>query len=459
MLLKSPWEPYLAAMKAAPSDRLVTALADDILTGRLGADDRLPPHRDIAFRLGIGVGTVTKAYTVLERRGLIRSERGRGTFVAALPGTREAVIDLSVNTPPRLLSERMLGRTLASISRGIDPNLFAQYPPDGGHIEHRRQMVQWLAGLGMQAKADNVLLCNGAQQALAVAFSVTNQAGGTIFSESQTYPGAISFARYAGYRLVGLKVDGEGLRPDVLDEALQRPRDGQKGAVVYVTPTMHNPTTATMGIGRRRDIVEVCRKWDALIIEDDVYSLGSTDHPPLAMLAPERTFYANSLSKTVSPGLRIGSLVVPENFVGRAAIALSATSSMVSPFSCAVMAELLVNGVAESVRTSIGVESSRRLNLARSFLADRVVFPKYEGFHIWLPMRRQEAESFAIASNAVGIHVTPPAATAADPAADDGGIRICVGGPELSDLKIALEKISAIIKNSDNREQPHRSFV
>ncbi|EIM31264.1 aminotransferase-like domain-containing protein [Microvirga lotononidis] len=455
MLLKSPWEPYLVAMDAQPSGRLVRALADDILEGRLAANDRLPPHRDVAYRLGIGVGTVTKAYAILERRGLIRSERGRGTFVTTIPRTTEAMIDLSVNTPPRLIGERMLAKTLMNIARDIDVDLFARYPPDAGHIEHRRQMAQWLTGLGMHVKVEQLLLCNGAQQALAVAFAVASKPGGTIITESQTYPGAIALTRHTFYQLKGIETDREGMRPEALDDALDR----ASGGVVYVTPTMQNPTTATMGERRRLEISDVCRKHEALIVEDDVYSLGSSGFPPLAMLAPERTFYVNSLSKTVSPGLRIGCLVAPPSHIDKAEAALSATSSTMSPFSCAVMTEWLVSGIAQTVRTSIKVESSRRLDLARSYLGEVAVFPDHEGFHIWFPMSHHEAESFVAANLAVGIRVTPPTATKVDPNANDGGVRLCVGGPELPDLTTALEKLSVILKNSGKPEQPQRSYV
>ncbi|WP_289851745.1 PLP-dependent aminotransferase family protein [Sinorhizobium meliloti] len=455
MLLKSPWAPYLVAMDAPPSERLVRALADDILEGRLAVNDRLPPHREVAYRLGIGIGTATKAYAILERRGLVRSEKGRGTFVAALPGTREAVIDLSVNAPPRIVGQQMLARTLMNISRDIDADLFARYPPDGGYCEHRRQMAQWLAWLGMQMKVEQLLLCNGAQQALSVALAVASKPGGMIITESQTYPGVISLTRHTSHRLVGVETDRQGMQSEALDEALGR----TSGGVVYVTPTMQNPTTATMGERRRHEIADVCRKHDALIIEDDVYSLGSSGFPPIAMLAPERTFYVNSLSKTVSPGLRIGSLVAPHHYVDKAGVALSATSSMVSPFSCAVMAEWLSSGIAQTLRKSIKLESSRRLDLARSQLGDVAVFPDHEGFHIWLPMARREADNFTAASRAIGIHVTPPAATAVDPDANDGGVRLCVGGPELSDLKTALKKLSAILKNSALPGKPQRFHV
>jgi len=120
MRLRSPWQPRLADMKGSPAERLVAALADDVIEGSLSTGERLPAHRDLAYRLGIGLGTVTKACAVLERRGLVRSVHGRGTFVAALQARSGPAIDLSINTPPRMLSERLLARTLVAVSRRID---------------------------------------------------------------------------------------------------------------------------------------------------------------------------------------------------------------------------------------------------------------------------------------------------------------------------------------------------
>ncbi|WP_220476892.1 GntR family transcriptional regulator [Massilia cavernae] len=151
MRLKSPWIPRLAAGPVAPSDQLVTALADDILEERLHTGDRLPPHRDLADTLGIGVGTVTKAYGILERRGLVRSVKGSGTFVALAQARRGPLIDLSRNAPPAVMSDRLLARTLMAIARRVDSGMFNDYPPLAGHDEHRRLLARWFARLGMDA--------------------------------------------------------------------------------------------------------------------------------------------------------------------------------------------------------------------------------------------------------------------------------------------------------------------
>lgn len=449
MRLQSPWIPRLAPLDAPASERLVMALADDILEGRLETGARLPAHRDLAWKLGIGVGTVTKAYAVLDRRGLTRSVKGRGTFVAARQAHQGPVVDMSINTPPPMLSERLLARTLSDIAKRVDPHLFALYPPPAGHVEHRRLMGRWLEGLGMAADPSCLVLTSGAQQALGLVFSLLCSRGETLYTERLTYPGAISLAKYAGYGLRGVDIDGEGLIPAALDMALADGGKREKVGAVYVTPTMHNPTTSTMGLARRQAVVEVCRRHDVPIIEDDVYAFAADAQlPPLAMLAPERTYYINSLAKTLSPGLRIGALVVPPAFLDRTQAALRATSSMASPLSCAVMEAWLTSGAAASVRTSIRTEAARRRDIAASLLGDAMARPSHDGFHVWLPMPRDEADRFVRGAAGMGVVLTHPDLLSVDPNDSASGVRICLGGPSFSELTRGLEALASLHANS-----------
>lgn len=450
MLLQSPWRPHLSDAPGSPAERLVTALAGDIVEGRLEAGSRLPAHRDLAWTLKIGVGTVTKAYAVLERRGLTRSVKGRGTFVALVQAHKPAGIDLSFNQPPAMLSDRLLRRTLASIAKTVDPGLFTNYPPPLGHDEHRRLMAQWLKELGMPADPDRVVLTNGAQQALSVAFAVALKPGGTIFCETLTYPGVITLARFAGYKLVGVAIDGEGMIPAALEEALTHRPKGKRSSLLYLLPTMQNPTTATMGAARRQEIAEICRRHGITVVEDDVYSLAPLPGcPPIATLAPERCFYVNSLSKTVSPGLRIGSLVVPPGQMERSVAALRATLLSVSPLSCAVMERWMADGTAETLRAAIRMEADRRTTLARTILGSAMRRPETAGFHIFLPMRRPDADRIAAAAAASGVAVTLPRAIAADRESEESGLRLCLGGPSLPDLRAGLTRIATLLEDQE----------
>lgn len=442
MRLSSPWVPRLAEGDGPLLDRLVAALVDDIATGTVAVGARLPAHRDLAWRLGVGVGTVTRAYGILERRGLVRSERGRGMFVIGGGGGRRPWIDLSVNTPPQTLSDRLLAATFAALARDLDAASFSRYRPAIGAIEDRRTIARWLADQRLEVPAERLLLTNGAQHALAVAFAVVCGPGGRLFTEAATYPGALTAAVMGGIALTGVAIDGEGMRPEALDAALAA-TSGERGRAIYVTPTLHNPTTATMGVGRREDLVAVARAHDVAVVEDDVYSLFTPPGlPTLAELAPERVAYVNGFSKTLNPGLRLGFLVPPAGLVERTIRALQATQSMTSPFACAMVERWIVDGTARSIADSIRREAAARVDLAREVLPGLVAPASDPGFHVWLPLPSAVAERTARAAALDGVAMTPPEEVAVDPALAPTGFRLCLGGPNRVELVEALAVVA-----------------
>lgn len=458
MRIKSPWVPYLSNQFTSPADRLVGALADDILEGKLAVGSRLPAHRDLADKLKIGVGTVTKAYGILERRGLVRMVVGSGTFVALTQSRTGPLIDLSRNAPPAAMTERILARTLTSMAKRIDAGLFNSYPLPGGHWEHRCLLARWFTSVGMHAQPDRLLLTSGAHHAISVALAIACGRGGTLFTEVHTYPGVIALAKNLGVHLVGIAVDEEGILPDVLDKALAASTSSR--AALYVTPTMQNPTTATMRRARRDAVVAVCRKHRIAIIEDDVYNLG-TDHDlvPLAMLAPERTFYVNSLSKTLNPTLRVGGLIVPATGLTEAEATLQATAIMVSPLSCAVMEQWLIDGTADTINRLIQEESARRMNLAKSILGDFARIPRHHGYHLWLPLPTHEADRIYQAAKAFGVLLTPPSATEVAPASPLGGLRLCLGTPAMTDLAAALTTVARLLSDNHDDEESRTALI
>lgn len=445
MRLASPWRPRLCETKGQVYERLVGALVEDIAAGIIVAGARLPPHRDLAFRLGIGLGTVTKAYAVLERRGLVQSERGRGMFVAGTVLGRRDMIDLGVNTPPQVLGDRLIAATLATLAKRLSAENFGRYCPAAGRDDHRMLMARWLSSYRFAVSPDRLMLTNGAQHALSIAFTLACRSGGLILTEAVTYPGAIAIARHAGYPMKALAMDAEGVTPEALDTAL-RNRSGDAPATLYVTPTLQNPTAATMGLARRRDLARLCRAHDVTIIEDDVYSVFTPPGlPALAELAPERTLYVNGFSKTLSPGLRIGVLVTPADRIDHALAVLQTTSTMASPLCCLIMEQWLTDGTAASVGASVRAEAARRMVMANAALPGRLRVSETSGFHAWLPMPTMAAQRLAEAAAALGVMVTPPSALAVDPAMDPGGIRLCLGGPSPEELTRGLGIVSRLL--------------
>jgi DNA-binding transcriptional MocR family regulator len=435
MKLASPWTPRLAASGDTPADRLAAALAQDIAAGALEPGARLPAHRELAERLEIGLGSVTKAFAALERRGLVESVKGRGCFVAAREASRGEAIDLAFNAPPALVSDVGLKSALVRLARRVDPALLGRYPPLGGHPAHRAAMGQWLGALGGPDAPERTLLCDGAQQALALALTTLRRPGEALVTEAPTYPGLIALARTSGLRLIGARMDAEGVTPEGLETAMAR-AGGRP--VVFLQPTGHNPTGATMGLERRRALVALARLTDALIVEDDVFTHShSHARPALATLAPERVFYVNSLSKTVSPGLRVGALVAPPLWLDATLTNLRATSQNAGALGSLVMQEWIETGAAARLREAICAELTSRQALAATILGEAATRPALPLPHIWAPMPLARAQAVAALAAASGVAVTPPDAVAVDQAGESG-LRICLGAVDRATLETGL---------------------
>jgi DNA-binding transcriptional MocR family regulator len=486
MRAESPWTPRLADGGGPASERLITGLACDIVDGNLPAGARLPAHRTLASTLSISTATVTKAYAALARRGLVRGSAGRGMFVAYRARPGGDTIDLALNAPPPLLGDSALAAAMTAVTGRIDARGLADYGAPGGHLEHRQAVAAWIATTGFDLPAEDLLLCNGAQHSITAALlSASAGTGGrpgargragagprpvTVFTEEVTFPGVLRYAELAGHPVRAVGTDGQGMHPAALDRALtsfstgagasgagspsSRGGAGHTGpgqALVYVTPTLQNPTAATMGGRRRREIVRVARQHDALIIEDDVYALGQErTAPPLAALAPERVYYVTSASKALSPAIRVGALAPPAALRARAAAAVRALAQPVSPVQCELLAELTRTGIAAEVRAAIRHEGSRRTALARSVLGPALpgtALLTADGgcYHGFLALPRPVADAVVLAAASSGVSLTSPASIMADPAGPRTGIRLCLGGPSWDDLSQGLAVLRSVL--------------
>ncbi len=439
MKLSSPWEPRLAPPPGLAHERLTTALAEDILSGAVPAGSRLPAHRDLAQRLQISLGTVTRAYDMLQRRGLARSEKGRGMFVNQ-SGTVEARrIDLSINLPPPVLTAPMLKALIGRVAEQVDARHFNAYAPPAGLPAHRTLLARKLADeRGLPFDPARLLTTSGAQHAIFVALA--SAPPGPVAIESVTYPGALRAAHMLGRRLISLAMDEQGVIPDALRDALAQP---DPPSAIYLMPSMQNPTGALMEETRRREIVALARQADLTIIEDDVYAVFAPAHlPALAQLAPERTLYVGSLSKSLAPGLRVGSLFVPNRFMDACNYWLQATRSMSDPLTGLIMEQGLSQALDNSVAQSIRNEAQRRCNLARERLGAWLAPQVIDGLHVWLPLPTARARDLVLAAARRDIHLAPPEAFMADPQAPDAGLRICLGNADIDQLDVALSVLA-----------------
>lgn len=428
-----PWRPNLSTSGSVPAyQHLADAIATDINSGHLPPGTRLPPQRELAHALAISVGVVTRAYDEATRRGLVRAHVGRGTFVAEArqdDGASGGEIDLSKNIAPAGATAGLLAETLGTLRRLANWSERLAYLPTGGLEADRRAASGWLERTAGLERCDwrTLICCAGAQNAMAIAAAATCRAGDTILCEATTFSGMKALAAVQDYRLHGVEMDAEGVRPDALDRAA-----AETGArVFYTLPTLHNPTARTASLTRRRAIVEVARVRDLQIIEDDVYALYARDLsvPPLATLAPERTFYLSSLSKTLTPGLRQGFLVAPDGDpLERCFNTMRALMNSPSGVGAGIATRWFESGLADELARNVGKEMRTRTEMALTSLKGLVEPPTSSGtLHLWLPMSDIEAERVARRALRGGLRLTSPEAYQTAGARGETGLRLCIG--------------------------------
>lgn len=364
----SSWKPRLDP--AGPRYlALVDAIAEGMATGVLQRGDRLPTQRDLARSLSLNLATVTRAIAEAERRGLVHSRQGRATFVAEPLEPRPGeLIDLAINLPPEPTGAdlpRMLVEATSRVLSGDGARAMLRYPELGGSAADRAAGARWLHRRGVDVDASRVVVTDGADHAILLGLMALGRHRRRVLVESLSYPGLRTMCTMLGLTAHGLAIDDDGLRPDALERAA---REGP--AIVAITPTLHNPTTRTMSTARRRELVAVARRHDLVILEDDVYGVLPTAAPePFATIAPERTAYLTSFSKSFAAGLRVGYLAAPAwELAEPISAAAHATTCTPASLAAAVATRWIDGGIADAA-----LEASRRELTSRDALASRLL--------------------------------------------------------------------------------------
>jgi DNA-binding transcriptional MocR family regulator len=432
------WLPDLNRFSGPRYRAIAEALAADIRDGKLTPGTRLPTHRDLAWRLHVTVGTVSRAYAEAERRSLIGGEVGRGTFVREAASARVLsfvrpeperadFIDLSFNYPIVGDEAPALAAVLARLAGSNDLSTLLQYVPSVGRLADRAAGAAWIARSGLKTSAERVVLTNGGQHALATVLSALTRAGDMVATEWLTYPGMRALANLLDLRLVGLAMDSDGLLPDAFEAAC---RSGALKAL-YTMPTLHNPTTAIMPEERRRAIAEIARRHGVAIVEDDVYGfLLETPPLPIANLVPELGFFIGSTSKSMAPGLRLGYVHAPPPWIDRLAAAMRATTYMATPLMAEIASLWINDGVADAL-----VAAKRRAAQTRRHIVEKALrgarFRSHPAaFHLLLSLPDSwQADEFTAAARRRGVGLTQAASFAVGRGTAPNAVRLCFGTP------------------------------
>ena len=322
--------------------QIAAAIRTQAEEGQLAADQRLPATRDLARSLGVNRNTVVAAYDLLIRDGRARSHTGRGTFLVESPppqnhddnwygGFSQAVggaVDAGLQSIYRLAISNegisFVGSYPADELIPVKPFEKAMqqalgehgvrnlsYGPSAGQPALRAAIAERMRKDGSKVNGDDVLVTNGAQQALQLVFRTFLDRGDPIAIEEPTYTGALSVLESMGARVIGVPVDERGVRPDLLEVVLERHRP----KLLYLQPTFHNPTTCEMDLERRQEVLELARRFRCTIVEDDwggELRFEGKKLPTLhALDGGAHVIYVSTFSKNLMPGLRLGWLAAP----------------------------------------------------------------------------------------------------------------------------------------------------
>jgi DNA-binding transcriptional MocR family regulator len=405
----------------------------------------------LAAALGVDLTTVTRAYAEARKRGLLDSAVGSGTFIRRASGdeTPQTTVDMSMNIPPAPadVSLRDLMRAgLSRVLRGADVATLMAYRVGAGSREERAAGASWLAPVCGKLPASRVLLASGAQSGMMAVASSFLRVGDAVATEFMTYPGFRALASFMGLRMCGVATDSEGLIPAALDEVCRR----EAPRAIYCTPTIQNPTTATMGTIRREEIVAIARRHNLPVIEDAAYALYPHDPlPALCALAPERVYHVATTAKSLSPGLRVAYVVIPPETQAGVTACLRATTMMASPLLVSLVTGWIRDGAASSILTGIKTEAVARQALAAAVLPKEHCTANPEGLHIWLTLPAMwQRQNFVAYVRAQGVALVPSDAFITDGCSPlPNAVRVALGvSPDHGKLLAALKLLTEALK-------------
>jgi len=398
---------------------------DNILSGNLPPETRLPATRQLAKDLGVNRITIENAYAELEAEGLTMARVGSGTFVLppnplplvepknqqepwpiwqqhlVVPG-RQASAQRIPGSPPNedwIDFSHGIGdsqhfpvdefrKVIQKVIRRDGINAMA-YGDQRGYPPLRNTIAQILASQGLQTSADNILITTGSQQAIALVSQLLLKPGDVILVENPTYSGALELFAALRLEIVGIPMDEGGMQIAPLERRIQQYRP----KLIYCIPNFQNPTGTCLDSQRRRQLIALADRYNLPILEDDFVGDLRYDgraQPSLKALDPGgRVIYISTFTKMLMPGLRVGFLVaegpVYESLIAQKYVNDLDTSNLIQR---ALEAYVTIGRFQAHLRRSRQLYRKRRdvmLRAIERYLPNSVrVQPPLGGFFIWM---------------------------------------------------------------------------
>ncbi len=321
-----------------------------------------------------------------------------------------------------------------------EPGAALQYGATEGYQPLREQLAAFMQSKGAQVAADQLIVTTGSQQALDLLGKCLVDPGSKAIVEGPTFLATIQCFRLYGAELISAPIDGEGVQVDQLERLITE----HKPKFVYLIPTFGNPSGAMLSLERRKRVLELAVKYQTLIIEDDPYGDLYFDAPPppslLALSAQvpgsrDWLVHCGSLSKVLSPGLRVGWMVAPPELLAKATMCKQFSDAHTSTFAQTTAAQYLAGGhmpgTLARVREVYGARAKTMGDALRSDLGAAIDFVQPQGgLFVWARLtgaggKIKDGNEFAKRAIAEGVAFVP-------------GAPFYCANPDLSTLRLSF---------------------
>ncbi len=398
----------------AGQERLAATIRSLVLDGRIAVQSRLPAERALAAGLGISRATVTAAYNQLRDEGYLASRQGSGSWVT-LPGGLRSAPDAIVGGPgldlriaalpaPAAIAE-LFGATVRELPRWLDHH---GYDPLG-LPPLREAIARRFTSRGLPTRPEQILVTNGALQALDLALRATMRPGHRVLVEIPSYPAALDALRAAGARVDAIPVEHDGWHLRALEAATRV----DQTTLSYLMPDFHNPSGRLMDEAGRRRTMRALSRAGAYAVIDETFVEVNLDRvampPPAAAFGDARVITIGSLSKSVWGGLRIGWARADPELVHRLAAARAAVD-LASPVFEQLVAVHAIERLDELAQERCAIIRPRREALIRAI--DRQL-PTWRhtcpagGMFLWVTLPEPISTSLAIQARDHDLQLTP----------------------------------------------------
>ncbi len=400
-------------------------IKNKITLGEWPIHSKLPPQRKLAHIFQVNRSTLNNALDELIAEGLLETRVGSGTWVAnntwsvlaSSPTVNwNSYLDKGLYLPNlQIIQEINQAEFKSNIIRlgtgELSPEFFPKdmmsailrklperihslgYEEPKGLLFLRQQIRLYLRSLGIDTSASSIMIVSGALQALQLICSSLLPNDSTILLEKPSYLFSLKLFQSMNMHFSGIPLDQEGI--ELAPIAFQKQH--KNANLLYTIPCFHNPTGIVMTKQRRRDLIHLCQQEQLPIIEDDVYrELWLDSPPPKPLKALERegfVLYIGSLSKSLSPGLRIGWIVGPEPVIERLADVKMQNDYGSSSLSQWAAAEWFSSGLYQQhlneVRKALRIRRDAACNILQTYFTDIATWQiPTGGFYIWLSLAR-----------------------------------------------------------------------